>query len=386
MSVLETLLILFKADTSGIKKGAEEAEKATDGVIKKVDQLDKHSEHAGKSFLNLAQAASGVIAAYVGAGVVLSAFRGNVDYVTQLGNASRALNVNSEDLEAWSYAVKRSGGSAEAFQGSLQGLSEHLGITGQMALKTLPILADTFSRLNTFTALRYGKSLGLDENTILLLQKGRREVEAVIARQKELGVTKQKDIEITRQYNAALEDVAHVYRSLVNEFVTPILPYLTKTFDYLIEHKDAVVGAMAAIGAAAVAMGIKFAIANPELAIFAAAIVGIGTAFEDIKHFVKGDKETALGQIFGARKASTVNDNNAGKLSLFPGLNFSLPKFMLPGSNPGAAVVNHKTVTVGDITINAQEKDAEGIYDIFTKTLKDHLQQANGHNDDGIFI
>lgn len=385
MSVLETFYILFKSDASDVKKGAEEAQKSTEKLAHSLQNIEKSSQHAGSSFLSFARAGAQLLAAYVGAGAILSTIKGNVDYVTQLGNASRALNVNSEDLEAWDYAAKRSGGTAEGFQHSLQSLSEKFGVTGQAALKTLPILADTFSRLSTFSALRYGKTLGLDENTILLLQKGRRELESVIQRQKELGVTKQKDIEITRQYNAALSDVAHAYRSLVNEFVTPILPYLTVAIDYLIEHKDVIVGAFAAIGTAGAIMAVKLALANKEIVGIAAAIAGIGVAYEDIKHFIKGDKETFLGDLVGVRKAGDVEKKYQ---SLPKGYTIPLPGFLqnlLPGGTPGTTVIN-KNLNVGDITINAEGQNPEGISDALVRTLNEHLQQANANIDNGINI
>ena len=57
---------------------------------------------------------------------------------------------------------------------------QHFGISAGVALKTLPQLADAFKRLGNFRSQYYGKLFGLDEATILLLQQGRREVEAII--------------------------------------------------------------------------------------------------------------------------------------------------------------------------------------------------------------
>ena len=59
-------------------------------------------------------------------------------------------------------------------------MASHLNTTPQVALKALPALSDALSKMNQAQANNYGKSLGLDQSTIYLLQQGRREVEATI--------------------------------------------------------------------------------------------------------------------------------------------------------------------------------------------------------------
>src|SRR5690606_28058201 len=113
MSIIETFYILFKSDTSSIKKGAEEAEAVTEKVAASLKKVDAGATTAGRSFLGFAHSASRLLAAYVGAGAVLSTFKTSASYINDIGNASRALNVNVEDLDAWGYAVTRAGGTAQ---------------------------------------------------------------------------------------------------------------------------------------------------------------------------------------------------------------------------------------------------------------------------------
>ncbi len=208
-----------------------------------------------------------------------------------------------EALNAWQNAVQRTGGTASGFNSSLSGLASHFGTTPQIALQLLPQLASVFSRFNQYQANTYGKSLGLDQSTIYLLQQGRREVEATIKQQQRLGLITKEQVDITRKFDNALYDSGRAYKTFYRELTVPLLPYLTKALNYFIEHEDAIKGAMLGIGAAALIMGARFAIAFPYISAVTGAIAALGVAYEDVKGFIKGDKETALGLAFGVEKA-----------------------------------------------------------------------------------
>lgn len=372
MAVLDTLYILFKGDASSVKKSAGEAETAI------------------KSFLN-------VFGGIASAATVFAAFKSSINEVTSIGNLSRELNVNVESLDAWGHAVQRTGGTAEQFQSTLKSLSEHFGTTPGTALQLLPKLADTFSRLNQFQANAYGKSLGIDQSTIYLLQQGRREVEDTIRQQKNLGLVTQEQVEITRKYDNALYDAGRAYQTLTRELLIPFVPYITNTINYLIDHQDAVVGAMGAIGLAAALMGIRFAIAFPEIAAVTSAIVAFGLAYEDIKGFIKGDKKTALGLALGVEegglKAIGKEKNDESfhlgyffkRLLGFKNPDNDLITQKLPLINKPYGMENKNTnITVGDITIQTQATDAQGISKDIRSHLSNELFQLNSHIDDGV--
>lgn len=285
MAVLETLYVLFKGDASGVKKSAGEASAAV------------------KSFL-------GLFAGVASAAAIFSSFKSAINDVSTLGNLSRELNVNIEDLDAWGRAIERNGGTAEGFYSSLQSFAEHVGASPAVALQGLLPLADKLSKLTPFMAQKWGKSLGLDQSTIYLLQQGRREVESAIKRQKELGVTTQHDAEVTQKFNAVLSDASNAYKSFYRELSIPLLPGFTKTFEYLIDHQDAVKGALGVISLAVLGLGASFAKAFPWLTAFLAAAAGIGVAYEEVKGFITGHRETALGKLLGFKKGEPGNIRN----------------------------------------------------------------------------
>ena len=431
MSILETFYILFKSDASEVKKGAEEAEKSTKHLEESLKNVDNTSRKVGQSFLTMAKSFAGVISAVVSTTAIIAGIREATHYTAELGKVSRELQVNISDLDAWGNAVERSGGSAAAFQGSLKGLAEKLGTTGDVALQALPKFADSFSKLSQVRALQYGKTLGLDENTILLLQKGRREVEAIIAQQKALGVVNKQDAEHIKKFNEALHDAGVASRSFFMELISPAIPYFTAFIKYFIEHKDLVIGGLIAIAAGAALLAAPFVAANAVViattAGIAALIAIFAIAFEDIKAFMQGN-ESLIGDllkrwpmagevlktvfhgiaegvhalfhpletlqnllnkvwsritgIFGHNKELTVNINEgqnqlqaAGKSSI---RSFNSSTFSNPTAKTNTVNVN------GPISVNTQATDANGIAAGIGRGLNDQLSQLNSHVDDGV--
>lgn len=402
MSILDTFYILFKSDASEVKKGAEEAQKATQNLQDKLKSTDKSAEHLGESFLSAARSALGLVAGLASVATVIS----TISDVRELGKSSRALQVNVEDLDAWGSAVERSGGSAQEFQSSLSSLADHLGTTGNIALKTLPLFADAFSRMNQTQANRYGKSLGLDQSTIYLLQQGRREVEDTIKRQKEFGTVTKEDVEVTRKFDVALFDLGKVLQFFQRELALPFLSPLTKSFEYLVEHKDLIKGALIAIGIGVAAMAASFAIANPAIAVAAVALALFVGAYEDYQKFKRGEP-SLIGDInedFKSVKNKINNDITA--LKNFPneakkaiyGLkddlynsphklvtafqeakDFYLPKVSnIFGHNNSKA----NSINVNSVTINTQATNGQDIKAAFVDNLTGQQYQSNSYFDD----
>lgn len=436
MSVLENFYIMFKSDISEVKKGIEEVKKLLDQQQKATEDLDEKTKKVGNSFLELAKAAGKFLGLGYAAHTVLRHMNEASDYAVQLGDASRALNVNASELDAWGNAVKNTGGTAEGFQHSLRALADHFGTTSQVALRTLPQLADTFHRLSNFRALQYGKILGLDESTILLLQSGRREVETMIQRQRELGVVSQQDIEISQKYRQANNDLDTAFRSLDTTLGRTVIPILTKFYNFLVpiieyvkRHKDLVIGAFIGIGAAAVIMLAPFIAANLPIiaatAAITALIAAVAIAYEDIKAYFEGhesltgdlikrwshaknvvtDAIRAMGFIFfdAFLKPIELALKAVEKLFHYFGGDKKLTadiegaKYLLDSAssspiasqtsnsifNSQASSKNNSVVT-GPITVNTQATSPVGIGTALGKGIQEHLWQANNQFGDGV--
>lgn len=437
MNIIEKFYILFKSDASEVKKGAEEAKKSTDQLDASLKNANKDTEKTGKAFLELVKAASTFLGVAAAVHKVFAGISSANDYALQLGDASRALGVNARDLDAWGNAVKRTGGTVEGFQQSLRGLSQHFGSSAQVALKVLPKLADVFERLGRFRAIQYGKMLGLDESTILLLQTGRRNVEDIIRRQKELGTVTEANVEDARKYRIAQNELDSAFRYLYLTLAHDVIPILTKVYnavtpfiEYLAEHKNIVIGALIGIGIAAGVMLAPFIVANATIIAIAAGIALLIAAFalvyEDAVAFYNHQKsliglildkypivgkvikaafeglkeiiEIAFAPLFlavkaaekiagylgiGGNKKLTADIGNGKELIGLAGSNY-LASQTSNSIFTSKAFDRNSSINTGDIIINTQATDAVGISKTLGKTLNDHFSQTANYFADGV--
>ena len=340
MALLETFNILFTSDAKDVKKGAEEAEKATDELEQKVEETDEAAKKLGGSFVDALTSAQGTIAGLLSIGGIAAGVISEAAATDELGKFAQTMGLNIEEVDAWGEAVIRSGGSAEGFRGSissLQGSLTEMALTGggpaaevfaklgisavdaggkiRSGFDILPELAGSFESLSEAEAVSFGQALGLDQGTILLLQQGKVSVDELIARQKELGVTTQEDYEAAATFNDAWADTSQVFSDLSRKVGTALLPAFTSilkgleaVFFFLRDNKELVVGffvgaALAITGAylpaIIAAAPATFLLALPFIKL-SLVIAAVGAAFaflyDDITAFMKGG-ESVIGHI-----------------------------------------------------------------------------------------
>lgn len=304
-SLLEAFFILIEADTSNLKKASQDIRQQTKHIEKDVTDLDKIASRVGGTFQNLFRQAVNFSAAYFSASTVVTGIKNAADYAANLDKVSQSLKVNITDLDLWGNAVKSAGGTTDAFYSSLK----NLDASGNT--KTLFQLADQFHGLSSDKAAELGKKLGLDEHTILLLQKGRREVQDIIKRQKELGVVTKQDAEIVHKFNQQWDDTDHAFRSLftvIGSWILPVITKLGEVFEkvatYLRRHSNLIVGSLIAIAAALTAYVVpallKTVIAAWPFYLLVIAVTVLAAAFallyEDILAYTKG-QDSLIGRM-----------------------------------------------------------------------------------------
>lgn len=429
MSVFETFYLLFKSDTTDLKKGSDEAINSTKKLKGEINSLDKATEKVGSNFARIITQLTGAVAAFASIHSVISGLANTVNYDIELGKTSRFLGVDPEDLDLWGRAAKQAGGTAEGFQNSLRNLAQNFHTTAKVAMGALPQLADVFSKISRYAAFNLGKAYGLDEGTILLLQQGRREVEAVLKKQRELGIITKEDTEISYKYNQALGNLETSFRTLYNAIIIPILPALTSFFGilekglaYLTDHKDLVIGAFVGIAASALSAAFAFDLLTlPIIGITLAVILLIGLfalLWEDTKVYFKGGK-SLIGEYLDEWKklGKTIDDiidrwtkkfldfldkfsllkpiadyirNNDNTFSSFKksdqgrGIDLILSSSATPLNNQTSnshfyesAFNRNFSINSMPITINTQATDAEGIAKHIGLTWKDQTSLAS---------
>lgn len=393
MSILDTFYVLFKTDTSELKKGVEEADKEIQKVEQNLERLEHTSDKVGESFHGLLQSVTALFAGFASFHAVLSGAEGAIESIRQVGQASRELNIDVSTLDAWGHAVQRAGGTAEGFQRSLEGLADHFGTTNQIALQVLPRLADMFNRLSPRNAQVYGKSLGLDQATILLLQQGRREVEDTIKQQQKFGLVTKEQVETTRKFDNALYDAGRAYQQFYRELAVPLLPGITQGINYFITHKEVVQDAFKAMATGVTLLTLALIRLGGPITKAAAAITAIAAGYgilkEDIKFFREG-KDSLIGTALGYKPGNVGNPQqlvkNIGAQYTGNAL-LSIPSQLFGAIGNAFSFQNpfkSSTVTIGEVVINTQATDANGIALAAADSLRKHISQTIDNLDNGV--
>lgn len=336
MSILETFYILFESDSSQVKEGAEKAKAPVKGLQEELNSVGNVAKKGGEAFKDFIREAAGAYLALLSFDKVMEGINRAAEFEDKLGKLAKGLDVDVEALSAWGDAVQVNGGSAEGFQETVKSMTaalsdfatkghsrtapffQALGIhmvdahhRARSFLDILPELADKFSKISKQESLGIGQKMGLDEGTILLLQQGRREVEAMVERQKELGVVTKEQAEIAEKYNDQIDNTKHAFRSLFGEIGMSVLPALTsllKMFErvavFARKHTEFITGGLIAIGAA-ISVYVVPAIASAVVAFAPFLLIGAEIAvlvglfallYDDIRNFYEGN-DSLLGQM-----------------------------------------------------------------------------------------
>lgn len=349
MSVLTQFLIMFDTDakkatteTEGLAGALEDVEGAAEGATGGVDGTTESYNENAVSIGSLTKAMVGLIATYVTFDAIATKVMDNAAGIDSMGKFTQTIGLNIVELDAWGAAAERNGGSAEAFRGtveSLQNSLQEMEITGggemintlamigvqatdsggriKSAFDILPEIAEAFKNMSAAKSFAFGKKLGLDQGTILMLQQSRFEVDKLVERQKLLsGVTKE-GYETAAIFNDQWDDTKRVFNSLwlsANSTILPMLQSVLKGLEVVVlwvrENQTLVEGFFIGVAGAITAIylpAISSAAAATLLAaapflIVGAAIAAVGVAVallsEDIQAWVNGSK-SAIGELVG---------------------------------------------------------------------------------------
>ena len=315
MNVIDSVMIMVGVDGKNAKKG--------------IDQVNGYINSLTDKIKGLAVGFAGMYAL----GKTFSSYLADAD---ALGKFSDSINQNIEDVHAWQEAVKRSGGTAEGFQGSIKSLSAQLmkmSITGNSrqgkileemgisttangkARDTFEVLGDIAEKMKDMSAMEatsFGQLIGIDAGFVALLRQGRDAVKDVVNKQKELGVYTKEDAKVTAEFNDQVEDSKQAFMALASIVMRMIVPamktimdYVTKFIVLLRKHQTFVKAFFVMIATLITALLIPsllelFAtlLANP-ITWVAIALAGLALAIEDLVVWCEGG-DSALADFWEA--------------------------------------------------------------------------------------
>lgn len=424
MNLLATYHLLFKSI------GMDKISAETEGTTKKADKM-------GNSFVEAGDRIIKALAPIVGLGALINRTMNFASSAEEMSFLAQNTGLAAEKFQALAIAAENYGGSAEGIAGSLQGLNTNLNnmrfgrggggvedaaityginLYGANGLATadelLMNVAKRFESLNSMQQIDLGQRLGLDEGTIRLLQTGVANVQAELERGRKYSLFTKEDVENSRKFERTMRDIklglAQIFgvvaRSLLPSFIS-LGDKIREVIDFTLDNATAIKGFFLSLSSIFAALAVKSVIAFAPLYLLLGLAGSFGLVLADLEAMLRGGKS-----VVGDFKDSLSNlwDDKKGK-GFFESFDFvKLMKNLIPGripeensSQPDMAEAKRKleltqtplasvpqgsvstsyantdqSVYVGQITVNTQATDAQGIADSFSNLFQTTMQNS----------
>ncbi len=263
MTVVDALVVVLGLDAKELEakspaavKKLNELDKSAEKTEKHVAKISKTSKETSRSVEGLSRTVGSLLAVIGGTVALKNFFQDFVDTNAQLDRLSKNLGLSVSTISAWSNASEKLGGSAQGLQGTLDMLSKsqtQLMITGESNLipyfsalgvslagvngQARPVtdilldLADRFSHLGRTEANNLGRMMGLDQGTLNLLLRGRKELELEISRQKEQTAVTAAQAAQAQKFQTQIAGLKQHFMALGRSLLMDAAPYIEKLFN-----------------------------------------------------------------------------------------------------------------------------------------------------------
>lgn len=339
--ILDTWVTVFQSDTKSVDQGNRKATQSADELVDSLTKADRIAERTGDSMVEMLTTAATAFTGFLAAKAGIMGVFESAETIVALNQTAEALGETIENVDAFGKAAVVMGGDADGARDSLTDLAEKMGeamsdveSSAAKSFKSLGVnlkdtegktkgavegmldLAGAMEKLPKPEAIFKIKELGITDNrTVEMILKGRKELERLLDKQKQMGVVTKANAEEAVKFKAAWGELSSGFERAGTSISTKLMPYFTKAmevlgvgFDWLQDHKDLVVGFFIAVGAAVAvfyvppmlaAAAATLAATWPILAIGAAIAIGAAAfalIYDDIMNFMDGN-DSMIGQM-----------------------------------------------------------------------------------------
>lgn len=333
MGVLDTFYFLFKTDADKSTDDVKKLDKELDKVEGGMRRADLAAASLGRSFVGMAASIAAPLIALVSVGSAISAVYDRIAQIDDIADTSLKLRSSAADYEAFTRAVRSTGGDLAVAQENLTKFSDKLndaaarpdgpnaknfakwGIAfkdtkGEAigAVEGVLALSKSLEGVSQAEALGRLRRLGIeDADTIDFLLKGKQAILEKMDAEKRAGVVTDRQIELNGEYQAAVGKTRNVLDSIAGAITEAVLPAMTKAYEafakmasWVLNNSRLVQGFFIGL-AAVITYYFLPAVASAAAAVIAAtwpfiaigvAIAAVGAAFalayEDVRAFLDG--------------------------------------------------------------------------------------------------
>ena len=335
--LLDTFSILFQADTRALDRGLRDSDRAADDLTDALRQTDSVAASVATVLKGMAGMAAGLFAM----GAIKGRFTETINELDTIGRTADSLNLPVEDVDAFGRSMIAMGGDAQGARDSLVDMAESIGeavqdvesgrakvyqklgialkdVNGQAITATEGMLrlSDAVAGMSKEEAIFRIKELGITDNrTVELILKGRKEMERMLAVQKEQSAVTKEAVALAQRYQESMGRLQNAQDSIVTQMTVAMVPALTQVIDWVAQGVEwmgrnsqtvtAFFGAIAAVIAAVYlpamlsAAAATLAATWPLIAIgaiVASAAAAFALLYDDVQNFLDGN-DSLIGQI-----------------------------------------------------------------------------------------
>lgn len=262
-TVIDELVVKLGFDTTGVKKGraetSAELKKTRDEAATFAKQLSADGAKASEFFSAIKVQALSLLGVFLGGKGIESYIRDTTKSLADMGRAAVSIGISTQDLQAFTLAIERMGGSGSAAQSSLEGIAvalkqwqtyadnpdfliflNKIGATANMKPFEIMQKFSGFVHANENTPQgiqtikQFGAMGGIDPSTIqsLIQMEATSSLTAELARSRELGdVASKEQIAESQALQTAIKSLEQAVDGLAKALLNQVSSPLTKAID-----------------------------------------------------------------------------------------------------------------------------------------------------------